>query len=577
MLKMQKIQKKYERKNARGITLIALIITIIVLLILAGVALAAISGEDGILQKAVHAKEETQKATAREKVEIAVLASYGTKASLEDELLIGNLEVVEGIDETTIPDTAPITYPLIVKVDEFQFQIDGDGGITGPVEIFEPEITPEPETGAEEFEMANGVIEIKWLRGGTNYTSQTPNPPKIKEEVTEENGTKTIMELVRYDEASKRWIPGEEYSYVPGSGTADNNSSEWANAEVTTIVNNEEIKSYFVWIPRYAYRIVYFKTPDDKKAYKEGTLTEEEGIESGQIVGYSDSRGIVDKDGVKVDNVESTTKINVGDYFMVHPAFTTNADNGGGWEQELEGLWIGKYEAARSDATNTSVGSTTTTTIKVQPNVRSFRNDTIGNMYNYAISYSENLKSHMLKNSEWGAVAYLTDSKYGRNGTEVIINNNSNCITGQAGDSVSAPPNTSTNTYNTEKGVLASSTGNVYGIYDLSGGVFEYVASYYKDGDSSMLSYGSSFADKTNDEYSTAYEGTTESSNYKYGDATYETHDWNQDGAYFVSSDSPFFMRGGVYYNGTDAGVFYFNRYNGHNYSYSGFRLGLAV
>ena len=160
--------KREKMKNVKGITLIALVITIIVLLILAGVALAAISGEDGILSKATQAKEKNEEATAREKLQLAILASYGTKAGIEDELLIGNLEVVQGIDETTIPDTAPITYPLIVKVDEFQFQIDGGGGITGPVEIFEPEKTPEPETGAEEFEMSYGVIEIKWLRGGTN-------------------------------------------------------------------------------------------------------------------------------------------------------------------------------------------------------------------------------------------------------------------------------------------------------------------------------------------------------------------------------------------------------------------------
>ena len=433
----------------------------------------------------------------------------------------------------------------------------------------EPVPTPEPPTGGQSFTMANGVIEIKWLRENTNYVSQTANAPKIKTDATDAE-----MELVRYDETSASWIQGEEYSYLPGSGTADNHSSKWANARVTTQVDGKNIESYFVWIPRYAYRIVYFDTPTSKNQYKQGTLTEEEAVASGKIVGYSDSRGIVDKDGKKVDGVASTTKINVGDYFMVHPAFTTEADDGGGWEQELEGLWIGKYEAARSDATNASIGSVTT--LKVQPNVISFRNETIGNMYNYSLTYSEDLKSHMLKNSEWGAVAYLTDSKYGRNGTEVTINNNSNYITGQAGDSVSADGSTSTNAYNTEKGVLASSTGNVYGIYDLSGGAWEYVASYYING--STLSNGNSFtANKTSDEYSTVYEGTIESSNYKYGDATYETHNWNQDYVLFVNDDSPFFGHSGSYIDRTNAGVFLFDRSYGSSYSGSGFRLCLAV
>ena len=65
MPKKQKIQKKYERKN-KGITVIALVITIIVLLILAGVVLATITGEDGIIQKAIHAKEEQERAEERE-------------------------------------------------------------------------------------------------------------------------------------------------------------------------------------------------------------------------------------------------------------------------------------------------------------------------------------------------------------------------------------------------------------------------------------------------------------------------------------------------------------------------------
>ena len=48
-------------KTSKGITLIALIITIIVLLILAGVTIATLTGENGLLNRAVTAREETQK------------------------------------------------------------------------------------------------------------------------------------------------------------------------------------------------------------------------------------------------------------------------------------------------------------------------------------------------------------------------------------------------------------------------------------------------------------------------------------------------------------------------------------
>ena len=57
---------KRELKYDKGITLIALVITIIVLLVLAGVTLSMISSQDGILNKAVTAKEATEKAKEKE-------------------------------------------------------------------------------------------------------------------------------------------------------------------------------------------------------------------------------------------------------------------------------------------------------------------------------------------------------------------------------------------------------------------------------------------------------------------------------------------------------------------------------
>ena len=61
-----KRQIKTKMKNNRGITLIALVITIIVLLILAGVSIAMLTGENGILTQAQRAKNETENAQANE-------------------------------------------------------------------------------------------------------------------------------------------------------------------------------------------------------------------------------------------------------------------------------------------------------------------------------------------------------------------------------------------------------------------------------------------------------------------------------------------------------------------------------
>ena len=148
----------------------------------------------------------------------------------------------------------------------------------------------------------------------------------------------------------------------------------------------------------------------------------------------------------------------------------------------------------------------------------------------------------MLTNMEWGAVAYLTNSNYGRcsNGscTEVTINNCSTFVTGIGAYIVSASSSstnctTDANKYNGEKGVLASTTGNVYGVYDMSGGSWEYV-----------MGNMSSTAD------------------------TYTF--------YNSSEPVPWFLRGGDYDGGSVAGVFHFSFSYGSAYSYGSARATLV-
>ena len=169
-----------------------------------------------------------------------------------------------------------------------------------------------------------------------------------------------------------------------------------------------------------------------------------------------------------------------------------------------------------------------------------------------------------MKNSEWGVVAYLTHSQYGRNGEEIEINNNGSTYYTGGGTG---------KTYLT-KGTQ-STTGNPYGIYDLSGNAYEYIAGYYKDGDFS--SANSTFTTGVSDQYSTEYTGTTDKSAFIYGDATYETRGWFSDYAYFVHSSDPFFERGGHCYSASSAGVFYFGVNDGISSSNYGFRMCLAV
>ena len=81
-------------KTSKGITLIALVITIIVLLILAGVTIATLTGENGILTKAQEASEKTKQANAEEQVQLAVVGSMGTDGILNLENLNKELEQI---------------------------------------------------------------------------------------------------------------------------------------------------------------------------------------------------------------------------------------------------------------------------------------------------------------------------------------------------------------------------------------------------------------------------------------------------------------------------------------------------
>ena len=113
----------------------------------------------------------------------------------------------------------------------------------------------------------------------------------------------------------------------------------------------------------------------------------------------------------------------------------------------------------------------------------------------------------------------------------------------------------------------------------MRGGAFENVASYYTGGNSSSLNNGSSFTNtKTSDKYATAYTGTSASTSYKYGDATYETSGWHSDVAIFVNSPYPFFERGGhCRLDAPYAGVFCFNSSAGYSDGGVSFRLALCV
>ena len=365
-------------------------------------------------------------------------------------------------------------------------------------------------------------------------------------------------------------------------------NKEWANAvilnegvtyNVGDTIQESDIESYFVWIPRYRYQI-----------FDEGNYTTQE---SNTKPSTSIAKEIQIE--FETNKVEPSIGSKQGEW-LTHPAFT-NFD--------VNGIWVGKFETGYEGATTkeeAQVNSTDSSKVIVKPNVYSWRNSTVSNMFKTAYNYERNLDSHMMKNTEWGAVAYLSHSKYGIN-TEVRINNNSSFLTGYAAidgtDQTSYPGVSGTTSdvtlpYNTETGYKASTTGNITGVYDMSGGAWEYVAAYMP---SSRDASGFTSAElNTYAKYLDIYPSNSTITSYNnriLGDATGELgpfyfyadkdninryhNNWYGDFSDFVDSTYPWFSRGGVYDTGVLAGQFHFDRFIGGVYISFGSRLALTV
>ena len=249
--------------------------------------------------------------------------------------------------------------------------------------------------------------------------------------------------------------------------------------------------------------------------------------------------------------------------------------------KELSGFWYGKFETSHTTLTSsasydnpnnlecTNETCSNANEIIIKPNVSSLRSQTVSNFFFASRSMEQTgnsfgfvnteVDSHMSKNSEWGAVVYLTQSIYGRctsstTCTEIGINNNKSYITGY-GSPAGSYNSVANGAYNTTLGKDASTTGTIYGIYDMSGGSWEYVMGVYTNTISS--SGFSSLPD-------TKYYNNYTSSSYT-GHALTETAAWYSNSNIFVNTSSPWFRRGGRY-NSPGAGVFYFDHINGNSY-----------
>ena len=120
---------KLKLRERKGITLIALVITIIVLLILAGVSIAMLTGQNGILTQAQNAKTTNENKSAEEKVKLAIMAarSQSETGALDADKLIAEITNNYGGTASKTNDG----FPVNATVDGKNFKIDGEGNVTG--------------------------------------------------------------------------------------------------------------------------------------------------------------------------------------------------------------------------------------------------------------------------------------------------------------------------------------------------------------------------------------------------------------------------------------------------------------
>ena len=567
------------KQEQDGITLIALVITIIILLILAGVSIAMLTGNNGILTQAKNAKQETSEVAQKEKEDLIKLEMLANNSNVN----IPNLK--EGM--------IPVKWNATNKTWE---------------------VADKSNTGNDWYDYSTG--NKKWANVVT--VKETCSSGKTRADYLSAGVGTPIPE----DDITTMfvWIPRYSYYVKSGYHTNANGTGEFA---IKFLIGTSD-------------KIIDAPEGQDTAIRTSNTNGKTNG---GKYVVHPAFTADTDLGGTG----EEITGIWVGKFESSNYTSEYNNRNisASTTDQDiLQGLGDKKNVTIRPNVTSWR-------SIEVNDIFTVSQNMSKDEAKIYGFNSSE-LTTTMMQNSQWGAVAYLAQSEYGNiqkltDGTSGIWNNPYNegitaptsdneykifnksvTLTGMSGssrdnatsyyskvvdgskkdngDSIeitytninenATTGSNYTNTYYryyTENGQNASTTRNIYGIYDMSGGSWEYMANYL--GSVTRNQFVSKFL-TIESKYQTPYAGTgaTDSTadrtlNYeankeKYGDAIWETsngcngqYSWNADYSHFPYASNPFFLRGGYYDGGSPTGPFYFDYYNGLGNGYCSFRV----
>jgi len=435
-----------------------------------------------------------------------------------------------------------------------------------------------------------------------------------------------------YDSIKKMWVKASTsdgyYAYqdqiwANAVTVTSTNRDKYINADPGTEIPMDDINSMWVWIPRYKYKITsniggsspITNPPQIDVIFENGT----------NATGVSEK---VYRTGITTEGTNTN--------YYTHPSFrngkivyNTAAYDIGGWDEELTGFWVSKFEVGTDNSVCNS--NSTQTNCKnvnpiIKPNITSLRSQNMSAKFITSIKFAggtmnttsgevtfsgnsiyglnSSTDTHVIKSTEWGAAAILSQSQYGKMGNSIytginkeIYQNKSSYITGNSNGTPSSSVKNTQCPYDdiTDRkggtgacGAGASTTGTIYGIYDMNGGAFDDVMGNWDNYSGYNSSAYSGFNGKLyignpietgvsfpQEKYYDKYTGTSSYIVTKdttiLGDATWETMGWYSDSASFVLSNFPWIHRGS--YNGdtTGAGIFYFNANGGQSFSDTSF------
>ena len=527
--------------------------------------------ESGILDTNIK-NPKTKKAFTDNDLVIKVTATYITKyktSKLKYEVITDKDEItnIKGnyvyiFDKKTV---YTVTYDGIVKDDTFPTKVlDGD--------TLKVDFNTNKEYILIKVTMSGKEIDAYTYQNGILTIPNVSGNIVIKKALEEPN-LSIGLTPVRYN--GTNWVVVD-----PKSEWYNYDKQEWANAvllkdgvsknigdTVNIESNTTDIIGIFVWIPRFEYKI-------------EGTYGK--GGTSASLPGEIEI------------NFLSKTSNGSKEGYRLHPGFTFG-------NTQLSGLWLGKFET-----TGTSTSPT------VLANTASLRNQNVSSEFTTSqllTSKLSNGDSHITKASEWMTASFLLQSKYGKYGNSLYIGSNKEVYQNKSysfitGSSNGTPSQETTNTqckYNdiTDRGSGtgscgggASTTGNIYGIYDMSGGSHEYQMSNYNKmsgyaknmnsgfngtlNDGNVITDGIDFPDSKYYELYTTDDKTTACNGLCYG--LTEIRGWYGEHDLFVSASTPWLQLGGAMNNNTSVGPFSVSGFIGNDYNHNAsFRIALTT